>query len=305
MADSVLSRLEIQVLRNVGTGTPSDVQVPAAGAVAVFYRQGATVKSNQVDIGPGEEDALIEVYSTGWIARGDIVLAGLGGLPLLVTDVDAYGNELLVSNPSEDTQVSVFNGTRLVVDSNRPKVFADPAGSLEKPPPVSAGPDGRVGVYTATPRFDYTVLGGGLTDTRFYVDQIGGVAPSPPWRSARDFPTLQAAIDSLPATGGEVHLPAGIYTLTSGLVIQTGNVTLRGDGPLATIIQRDPSAGVFDLISVIQPDCRFYDLQVDGAASSPSVSDLGSCMRFIGYEISGNLVQNCYMENLRPCPASC
>ena len=48
--------------------------------------------------------------------------------------------------------------------------------------------------------------------------------------------TIQAAIDALPVDGGKVFIPAGTYTLTTGLTITSDNITLWGAGPRQTTI---------------------------------------------------------------------
>ncbi|MEM7146327.1 MAG: right-handed parallel beta-helix repeat-containing protein [Verrucomicrobiota bacterium] len=47
---------------------------------------------------------------------------------------------------------------------------------------------------------------------------------------AADYPSLQAAIDALPAEGGEVVLPAGRFELSEPLLVTIGDVHLRGAG---------------------------------------------------------------------------
>jgi len=42
---------------------------------------------------------------------------------------------------------------------------------------------------------------------------------------------IQRALDSLPATGGEVVLPAGVFNIDQPIVLRRDNQTLRGDGP--------------------------------------------------------------------------
>jgi parallel beta-helix repeat protein len=50
------------------------------------------------------------------------------------------------------------------------------------------------------------------------------------------YPTLQAAIDALPAGGGLVRLPAGRFELREPLVLGTGDSCLRGAGPATHIV---------------------------------------------------------------------
>ena len=48
-------------------------------------------------------------------------------------------------------------------------------------------------------------------------------------RNVADYPSIQDAINSLPATGGKVFIPAGLYIIISSIKI-TSNVVLTGEG---------------------------------------------------------------------------
>lgn len=72
-----------------------------------------------------------------------------------------------------------------------------------------------------------------------------GAAPIAGYRLSTDYPTLQAAVDSLPPRGGVVIVEEGLHTLTpqrqrdgdyAGLVLRDG-VVLQGRGPNASIIR--------------------------------------------------------------------
>ena len=52
--------------------------------------------------------------------------------------------------------------------------------------------------------------------------------------SAADYPSIQAALDALPAEGGRVYIPAGTYIL-KGSLKPRDNVTISGVGA-ATIL---------------------------------------------------------------------
>lgn len=55
---------------------------------------------------------------------------------------------------------------------------------------------------------------------------------------ADDSPALQAALDALPAGGGKLHIPAGVYHLHTPLrVLDHDNVSIEGDGMGATILR--------------------------------------------------------------------
>ena len=46
-----------------------------------------------------------------------------------------------------------------------------------------------------------------------------------------DDTSIQAALDSLPDTGGVLYIPAGTYAIANTVTIPSGNVTIYGDGP--------------------------------------------------------------------------
>lgn len=58
----------------------------------------------------------------------------------------------------------------------------------------------------------------------------GGLPGAQPTVDASRFPSLQAAIDALPSTGGLVQLPAGVFEIREPLVIQVDDVCLLGAG---------------------------------------------------------------------------
>jgi hypothetical protein len=65
------------------------------------------------------------------------------------------------------------------------------------------------------------------------------------------FPTLQAAFDALPATGGVVRMPPGVYEITEPLRITGEDVLLEGSGT-ATHIRNVNTAGQ-PAISIVPP----------------------------------------------------
>lgn len=69
---------------------------------------------------------------------------------------------------------------------------------------------------------------------------------------ASDFPTLQAAFDALPVTGGEVIIPPGEYELTEPLVLlNKENTHIRGAGPSTHLINRNENG---EPAFIIKPD---------------------------------------------------
>jgi len=117
---------------------------------------------------------------------------------------------------------------------------------------------------------------------------------------ATDYSSLQAAIDALPANGGQVFVPAGPYRLTSGIVIAKPNVTLMGEGINSLITQANPADLPVDLITVLAQRTRIINLRLDVGAEEADFTD-GKCgLVFIGEDagVPSRLIQNCYLENV-------
>lgn len=89
--------------------------------------------------------------------------------------------------------------------------------------------------------------------------------------SGGDCATIQQAIDSLPAAGGQVFVRAGRYTCAAPLVIDRDDVELRGEGP-ATLLRAADGAEIPVLVmgqTVAVPTqtrrrIRVSDLAIDG-----------------------------------------
>ncbi len=64
-------------------------------------------------------------------------------------------------------------------------------------------------------------------------------SPAPVKVVASDYPSLQAAADALPATGGLLVIPPGNYELTSPLHIKTAETRIEGTGAATHIINKD------------------------------------------------------------------
>lgn len=65
--------------------------------------------------------------------------------------------------------------------------------------------------------------------------ESGGLPGARAVIDAARFPTIQAALDALPATGGVVRLPPGEFEIRQPLVLGRGDVLLEGAGPATHI----------------------------------------------------------------------
>jgi hypothetical protein len=66
-----------------------------------------------------------------------------------------------------------------------------------------------------------------------------GVAVAPVKIVASDYPTLQAAADALPASGGLLVIPPGNYELKEPLVIKTAETRIEGAGAATHLINKN------------------------------------------------------------------
>jgi parallel beta-helix repeat protein len=100
--------------------------------------------------------------------------------------------------------------------------------------------------------------------------------------NARDYPSLQAAIDALPETGGAVRLPAGRFEISEPLVIETQDTLLTGEGTGTQIVNTNtagrPAIIVRSKTHASEPRSYVWRVQL---------SDL----RLIGNEKSGHGIE--------------
>ena len=95
--------------------------------------------------------------------------------------------------------------------------------------------------------------------------------------NAHDFPGLQAAIDALPETGGEVFIPTGVYDIPeTGLRMNEDNVTLRGEGtgPIRPPAATGPMVLAVNVHVPVLRDCTF-----SGAAPGPGEARQGRTLQ--------------------------
>ena len=133
--------------------------------------------------------------------------------PLPVTGVSEDGLTLTLLN--ERAAFTLYASDSL--GPPRLSSFVDSAGLLIADP-IELDDSGRARFYVSETRVDCVVTGGGLAAPVLLPDRLGGwVRGGLGIINAKDYPSIQDAIDALPLEGGTVLVPAGAYTMTDTL----------------------------------------------------------------------------------------
>lgn len=74
---------------------------------------------------------------------------------------------------------------------------------------------------------------------------------------------INAAINALPAEGGEIVILDGNYNVSSSIVVNKGNVILRGNGKSSNIIKNFRSSAREGTINIAQENVTLYNLSLD------------------------------------------
>ncbi|MFV0446113.1 MAG: right-handed parallel beta-helix repeat-containing protein [Planctomycetaceae bacterium] len=133
-----------------------------------------------------------------------------------------------------------------------------------------------------------------LAVVAFAQDSSPQLAGAQPLIEATAYPSLQAAIDALPAIGGIVHIPAGEFSLTEPLRIPGENVHLTGAGP-ATVLKNTNTAGQ-PTIAVLPPGQ--IDRQATGKNQVTRWRVQISNLRLIGNEKSGSGIDALWVNEI-------
>lgn len=107
---------------------------------------------------------------------------------------------------------------------------------------------------------------------------------------------IQAAIDSLPNTGGVVKLPAGVYQISNPLRLKD-NVTLQGDG-FGTVLQAASVSGLSGaIIQSTNPDGRHYGLFIRDISIDNRTTARGIGIDFTQVSVGG--IENVSVANVQ------
>ena len=268
----MLRRFYTTISRRASASDPR--QVPAAGASVNIYKRGLAMDET-ITLTPDETNHVISVINTGLIVAGDIFQLGTDStLRLQVVSVDSV-TALTVDNISSDhASLPLARTNRMICTTNKPVLYSDIGGVTElTPQTITLGATGELTFFTQTPAVDFIVTDGGI-DTIYYDITAGYSDEAFATVNARDYLTIQGAIDALPAAGGRVVIPAGYYdenTVPAMSALTVGeNVVLQGGGINATYLMYTPDVGA--AITINGSQARLVDLTVAGPGTG-SVAD--------------------------------
>ena len=91
------------------------------------------------------------------------------------------------------------------------------------------------------------------------------VGPPPVRIDASAYPTLQAALDALPVTGGLVTIPPGNYEITSPLIVKTPETRIEGSGAATHVLNKNEAGEPAFLLrpaEAADPKARVWRIQV-------------------------------------------
>jgi hypothetical protein len=186
-------------------------QVPAGGASVGVYRQGATVNGN-VTVTTAGAGVLVTVFNMGGLLNGDALQLNTDSTKTMaIVSTTGYPSDTQIFVKSTNGQsIVLVTGDRLVPTGSRPACYSDSLGinNLGDTLTVSST-NGAAEAYIAAPRFDYIISGSGITSSLVIDNEGGWVVDGLAWRNAKNYTSIQAAIDSLPAQGGTVYVPSG------------------------------------------------------------------------------------------------
>lgn len=107
---------------------------------------------------------------------------------------------------------------------------------------------------------------------------------------------IQTAINSLPASGGEVYIPAGSYIISSAITLND-NILLRGAGRSTILTLTNNASANTNVISVTSKNnIHIKDLCIDGNKAN----NINANLYGIKYDIVNNgRIENCYLTNVK------
>lgn len=276
----------------------SSLQVPAAslsGAVKV-YKQGATVTTAGPTTIAGGGGTTVSVRDAGRFVVGDTVQKGTSASATATVSAIVSRTSITLVAATGTLVVSV--GDRLVVTTNRPTCYSESTGTVSLASPnIDTDANGRWEFYSDEGVVDIIFSDASITSKAAYDIEAGYVQTVTDIQFYRD---LQAAHDSLPASGGGLYLPDGyVCNVSSVVTISKPNVRLFSDSWGTATIQAAAADPNYILIKVEGDGFVCENIRFDQRATVADVYDL---MQINGQGVINSGTQpvtfrNCYFLN--------
>ena len=191
---------------------------PAASAFVEAYRRSAVV-STMTEL--FEQDTIaIPVSDAGDLAADDLLrIVGRDYPDYQLSVVSINAERTVVTAQNYGAYVALAPGEKLSPTGDAPALYRD-ANLAHAYGDVIPRTDsaGRWEFYAASPALDVFVSGGGLGGEVHHRARAGfPLARATSMLDVRDYASIQAAIDALPAMGGTVFIPAGVWSLSETL----------------------------------------------------------------------------------------
>ncbi len=292
MAKLEMRRFATTVLRDKSSG--DNAQIPLSDATLHVYKQGATISAITTVT---SSNTTVAVFNVGKLVVGDVLQLGTDDTKTMT--VISVNSDVQVTLRRVTNDVALSVGDRLVKASDRPDTFADSTGTLLIGADVSLDEAGQGSFYCPESRFDYIVSGTGITPTLYIDAESGWERGGTTWVNVMDFPTFQAAVDSIPVSTfgfktGVVYVPAGTYSPSTvpaftGVVLQSGTAII---GETAGVYLTLPAGYEnTDMIVVVGSVVRLENLNMIGPGVPGSGVGLNVGNRAVN--LQDLIVRNC------------
>jgi parallel beta-helix repeat protein len=134
---------------------------------------------------------------------------------------------------------------------------------------VAAPGDGTGGTTISDTDIDAKRIAGVRIATEFAPSKHAG-SDADPWPAS----AIQSALADLPASGGAVFVPSGVYNVSSPLAVSRSNVLVSGTGA-SSYLKTDGSGFTPNVSGMVEIDGAFRGIVVEGLALDGTNTDTG------------------------------
>jgi hypothetical protein len=244
-------------IQSVTIGGAAMTRLAASAWQEVWYRQGATVGSQTIQVswaridsgtpGTGAKGAVAGVISfkggRAYAPLGEVVTASGTSNSASVSLPNAHRSSFVLSSAAVSPGGSTTSLTPTSPLTQRWNLSGGHAAAVNLVQGAGATMPVTIGTPTTSWALGASKPWGAIAlevvatadTTTLVIDELGGVLTGEDIVNAASYPTLQDAIDDCPS-GGRVYAPAGTYQAPDGGFSINKPIELFGDGPRATIL---------------------------------------------------------------------